>query len=48
MSYPPACDTDILLPAIAEKASLTRDNDADTDGNRHFYGFECIRTGEHP
>jgi len=38
-------DTDVLLSVIAEKTSLPRDNEADTDGNRHFYGFECINTG---
>ncbi len=38
-------DTDVLLAVIAEKATLPRDNEADTDGNRHFYGFECINTG---
>lgn len=41
-------DTDVLLAVIAEKTSLPRDNEADTDGNRHFYGFECINTGEQP
>ncbi|MBC9724945.1 peptidoglycan-binding protein [Streptomyces sp. TRM68367] len=38
-------DTDVLLAVIAEKKALPRDNEADTDGNRHFYGFECINTG---
>ncbi|MFF4802356.1 peptidoglycan-binding protein [Streptomyces sp. NPDC001351] len=38
-------DTDVLLAVSAEKKSLPRDNEADTDGNRHFYGFECINTG---
>lgn len=37
-------DTDVLLAVIAEKP-LPRDNEADTDGNRHFYGFECVNTG---
>ncbi|MYU11521.1 N-acetylmuramoyl-L-alanine amidase [Streptomyces sp. SID8361] len=41
-------DTDVLLAVIAEKKTLPRDNEADTDGNRHFYGFECISTGSHP
>lgn len=41
-------DTDVLLAVIAEKTSLPRDNEADTDGNRHFYGFECINTGSQP
>ncbi|MQT05436.1 N-acetylmuramoyl-L-alanine amidase [Streptomyces jumonjinensis] len=38
-------DTDVLLAVIAEKETLPRDNEADTDGNRHFYGFECVNTG---
>lgn len=37
-------DTDVLLAVIGEK-KLPRDNEADTDGNRHFYGFECINSG---
>ncbi|OIJ97787.1 N-acetylmuramoyl-L-alanine amidase [Streptomyces sp. MUSC 14] len=41
-------DRDVLLAVIAEKKSLPRDNEADTDGNRHFYGFECINTGSQP
>ncbi|MYQ85485.1 N-acetylmuramoyl-L-alanine amidase [Streptomyces sp. SID4936] len=41
-------DTDVLLAVIAEKKTLPRDNEADTDGNRHFYGFECINTGGQP
>ncbi|MEU6254284.1 peptidoglycan-binding protein [Streptomyces sp. NPDC047043] len=41
-------DTDVLLAVIAEKTTLPRDNEADTDGNRHFYGFECINTGSQP
>ncbi|WP_405803425.1 peptidoglycan-binding protein [Streptomyces sp. NBC_01187] len=39
-------DTDVLLSVINEKDHLPRDNEADTDGNRHFYGFECISTGK--
>lgn len=38
-------DTDVLLAVIAEKENLPPDNEADTDGNRHFYGFECVNTG---
>ncbi|MER6336047.1 N-acetylmuramoyl-L-alanine amidase, partial [Streptomyces tendae] len=30
---------------IAEKA-LPGDNEANTDGNRHFYGFECENLGD--
>lgn len=41
-------DTDVLLAVIGEKAKLPRDDAADTDGNRHFYGFECINTGSQP
>ncbi len=41
-------DTDVLLAVIAEKTDLPRDNEADTDGNRHFYGFECINSGSQP
>lgn len=41
-------DTDVLLAVIAEKNKLPRDNEEDTDGNRHFYGFECINTGSQP
>ncbi|MFC7218833.1 peptidoglycan-binding protein [Streptomyces polyrhachis] len=39
-----AGDGDVLAAVIAEKP-LPPDNEADTDGNRHFYGFECINTG---
>ncbi|MBC9717801.1 peptidoglycan-binding protein [Streptomyces sp. TRM66268-LWL] len=38
-------DTDVLLNVIGESENLPHDNEADTDGNRHFYGFECINTG---
>ncbi|CAM5468983.1 peptidoglycan-binding protein [Streptomyces aurantiogriseus] len=37
-------DDDVLEAVIAEKP-LTPDNEANTDGNSHFYGFECINTG---
>ncbi|MDT0407214.1 N-acetylmuramoyl-L-alanine amidase, partial [Streptomyces edwardsiae] len=30
---------------IAEKA-LPPDNEANTDGNRYFYGFECVNLGD--
>ncbi|MCE0446268.1 N-acetylmuramoyl-L-alanine amidase [Streptomyces tricolor] len=30
---------------IAEKG-LPPDNEANTDGNRHFYGFECENLGD--
>lgn len=38
-------DRDVLNAVIDERA-LPRDNEADTDGNRHFYGFECINLGD--
>lgn len=38
-------DDDVLRAVIAEKA-LPPDNEADTDGNRHFYGFECVNLGD--
>ena len=37
-------DDDVLKAAIADK-NLPADNEANTDGNPHFYGFECINTG---
>ncbi|MEU8683274.1 peptidoglycan-binding protein [Streptomyces sp. NPDC048611] len=39
-------DGDVLRAVINEDAELPADNDADTDGNRHFYGFECINLGD--
>ena len=38
-------DDDVLRAVIAEKA-LPADNEADTDGNRYFYGFECENLGD--
>ncbi|MGX1513833.1 hypothetical protein RKD44_005121 [Streptomyces collinus] len=38
-------DDDVLRAVIAEKA-LPGDNEANTDGNRHFYGFECENLGD--
>lgn len=38
-------DPDVLRAVIAER-KLPRDNEATTDGNRHFYGFECINKGD--
>ncbi len=38
-------DDDVLQAVIAEKA-LPPDNEANTDGNRHFYGFECVNLGD--
>lgn len=37
-------DDDVLDAVVAERA-LPVDDEANTDGNRHFYGFECINTG---
>jgi len=38
-------DDDVLRAVIAERA-LPADNEANTDGNRHFYGFECENFGD--
>ncbi|MFE4952983.1 N-acetylmuramoyl-L-alanine amidase [Streptomyces sp. NPDC056653] len=38
-------DDDVLRAVVAEKR-LPPDNEADTDGNRHFYGFECENLGD--
>ncbi len=38
-------DDDVLRAVIGEKA-LPADNEANTDGNRHFYGFECENLGD--
>jgi peptidoglycan hydrolase-like protein with peptidoglycan-binding domain len=38
-------DDDVLRAVIAER-ELPPDNEAGTDGNRHFYGFECINLGD--
>ncbi|WP_330332551.1 N-acetylmuramoyl-L-alanine amidase [Streptomyces sp. NBC_00536] len=40
-----AGDGDVLAAVVAEKA-LPPDNQADTDGNSHFYGFECENLGD--
>ncbi|MGP4010060.1 peptidoglycan-binding protein [Streptomyces sp. 4N124] len=37
-------DNDVLR-AVINETKLPHDNEADTDGNRHFYGFECINLG---
>ncbi|MFF7311231.1 peptidoglycan-binding protein [Streptomyces sp. NPDC008137] len=37
-------DSDVLR-AVINESKLPGDNEADTDGNRHFYGFECINLG---
>lgn len=38
-------DPDVLAAVVAERSPLPSDNEATTDGNRHFYGFECINLG---
>ncbi len=40
-----AGDDDVLRAVIAETA-LPGDDEANTDGNRHFYGFECENLGD--
>ncbi|OON81219.1 N-acetylmuramoyl-L-alanine amidase [Streptomyces tsukubensis] len=39
-------DDDVLRAVIAEKKTLPHDNESNTDGNRHFYGFECENLGD--
>lgn len=39
-------DGDVLQAVINESATLPKANQADTDGNRHFYGFECENLGD--
>ncbi|WP_371612868.1 N-acetylmuramoyl-L-alanine amidase [Streptomyces clavifer] len=38
-------DDDVLAAVIAERA-LPADNEANTDGNARFYGFECENLGD--
>ena len=38
-------DDDVLQAVINERA-LPTPNEANTDGNRHFYGFECENLGD--
>ncbi|MFE9908339.1 peptidoglycan recognition protein family protein [Streptomyces clavifer] len=38
-------DDDVMRAVIAEKR-LPADHQANTDGNRHFYGFECENVGD--
>jgi hypothetical protein len=40
-----AGDDEVLRAVIAEQ-NLPPDNEATTDGNRHFYGFECENLGD--
>lgn len=37
---------DDVLRAVREERGLPPDNEANTDGNRHFYGFECENMGD--
>ncbi|MET9923338.1 MULTISPECIES: N-acetylmuramoyl-L-alanine amidase [unclassified Streptomyces] len=39
-------DGDVLRAVIAEAAQLPPDNESNTDGNRYFYGFECVNLGD--
>ncbi|MGW7359481.1 peptidoglycan recognition protein family protein [Streptomyces sp. NPDC054802] len=39
-------DDDVLRAVINESSTLPADNEANTDGNRHFYGFECVNLGD--
>ncbi|GAA2926920.1 peptidoglycan-binding protein [Kitasatospora cinereorecta] len=36
---------DDVLRAVVDESALPADNEANTDGNRFFYGFECINLG---
>ncbi|MFF7401415.1 peptidoglycan-binding protein [Streptomyces murinus] len=38
-------DSDVLR-AVVNETTLPHDNEADVDGNRHFYGFECVNLGD--
>jgi hypothetical protein len=38
-------DSDVLR-AVINESRLPHDNEADTDGNAHFYGFECVNLGD--
>ncbi|MEU6377495.1 peptidoglycan-binding protein [Streptomyces sp. NPDC046909] len=39
-------DGDVLEAVIAERATLPAPDENDTDGNVHFYGFECVNLGD--
>jgi hypothetical protein len=36
---------DDVLRAVTNETALPADNEANTDGNRYFYGFECVNLG---
>lgn len=37
---------DDVLRAVMDEKTLPADNETSTDGNRHFYGFECENLGD--
>jgi hypothetical protein len=37
---------DDVLRAVIDESALPAPNEANTDGNRHFYGFECENLGD--
>ncbi|MYV56497.1 peptidoglycan-binding protein [Streptomyces sp. SID3212] len=37
---------DDVLQAVVDERALPADNEANTDGNRYFYGFECENLGD--
>ncbi|MGW7473649.1 peptidoglycan-binding protein [Streptomyces cyaneofuscatus] len=37
---------DDVLQAVIDERELPPDNEANTDGNRYFYGFECVNLGD--
>ncbi|MCT9084077.1 peptidoglycan-binding protein [Streptomyces fulvoviolaceus] len=39
-------DGDVLNAVVAERTTLPSPNENDTDGNVHFYGFECVNLGD--
>lgn len=39
-------DDDVLRTVQREGAPIPADNESNTDGNRHFYGFECENMGD--
>ncbi|KUN76132.1 peptidoglycan-binding protein [Streptomyces griseoruber] len=39
-------DGDVLKAVAAERATLPAPHRNDTDGNVHFYGFECVNLGD--
>ena len=35
-----------VLRSVVNQSALPPDNEANTDGNTHFYGFECVNLGD--